>query len=127
MNSLNGIIFDPSCWAFPPRTLRFVLGTIVGAFTLTGSIIAFLKVLKEVDIVICTAANSGRWSPLLITSDAIAAMRAGTVIMDLAALGGGNCQLTRKGEVWTTSNDVTIIGYTDMPACMAEQASAMFG
>ena len=47
--------------------------------------------------------------------------------MDLAALGGGNCELTRKGEVWTTSNDVTIIGYTDMPARMAEQASAMFG
>ena len=77
---------------FEPRTLRFVLGTIVGAFTLTGSIIAFLKVLKEVDIVICTAAISGRWSPLLITSDAIAAMRAGTVTVDLAALGGGNCQ-----------------------------------
>ena len=46
--------------------------------------------------------------------------------MDLAALDGGNCELTRKGEVWTTSNDVTIIGYTDMPARMAEQASAMF-
>ena len=51
----------------------------VGAFTLTGSLIAFKKALKEVDIAICTAAISGRWSPLLITSDAIAAMAAETV------------------------------------------------
>mmetsp|Transcript_63476 Transcript_63476/g.168174 ORF Transcript_63476/g.168174 Transcript_63476/m.168174 type:complete len:1051 (-) Transcript_63476:117-3269(-) len=87
----------------------------------------FLKVLKEVDIVMCTAAIPGRRSPLLITADAVAAMKAGSVIVDLAALGGGNCEMTRKGEVWTTPNDVTIIGYTDMPARMPEQSSAMFG
>ena len=58
----------------------------------------FLKVLKEVHIVIYTAAIPGWRSPLLFTSYAVAAMRAGTTIVGLATLGGGNCELGRKGE-----------------------------
>jgi len=87
----------------------------------------FLKILKEVDIVACTAAIPGRRSPLLITKEAVAEMKPGSVIVDLAAAGGGNCELTRKGEMYTTANKVTIIGYTDMPARMPAQASAMYG
>mmetsp|Transcript_27816 Transcript_27816/g.82916 ORF Transcript_27816/g.82916 Transcript_27816/m.82916 type:complete len:1034 (-) Transcript_27816:169-3270(-) len=87
----------------------------------------FMKVLAECDIVISTAAIPGRRSPLLITKEAVEAMRPGSVIVDLAAAGGGNCELTRKGEVYTTANKVTIIGYCDMPARMATQASAMYG
>ncbi|CAE8582444.1 unnamed protein product [Polarella glacialis] len=86
----------------------------------------FKKVLSECDIAIATAAIPGRPSPLLITKEAVAAMKPGSVIIDLAALGGGNCELTRKDDVWTTPNGVTIIGYTDMPARMASQASAMY-
>mmetsp|Transcript_16510 Transcript_16510/g.43635 ORF Transcript_16510/g.43635 Transcript_16510/m.43635 type:complete len:1035 (+) Transcript_16510:65-3169(+) len=87
----------------------------------------FLKVLKQTDIAICTAAIPGRKSPLLITKEAVDAMKPGSVIIDLAAAGGGNCELTKKGEMYTTANKVTIIGYTDMPARMPAQASAMYG
>eukprot|EP00933_Yihiella_yeosuensis_P025462 TRINITY_DN1976_c0_g1_i7.p1 TRINITY_DN1976_c0_g1~~TRINITY_DN1976_c0_g1_i7.p1 ORF type:complete len:1052 (+),score=265.28 TRINITY_DN1976_c0_g1_i7:59-3157(+) len=86
----------------------------------------FKKELSQVDIAITTAAIPGRKSPLLITREAVAAMKPGSVIIDLAALGGGNCELTRPGEAYTTPNGVTIIGYTDMPARMANQASAMY-
>jgi len=86
----------------------------------------FKKVLSECDIAISTAAIPGRPSPLLITKDAVAAMRPGSVIVDLAAAGGGNCELTKPGEVYTTANGVTIIGYSDMPARMSNQASTMY-
>lgn len=87
---------------------------------------AFRKVLEEVDIAITTAAIPGRRSPLLITKEAVASMKPGSVIIDLAAVGGGNCELTRLNESYVTSNGVTIIGYSDMPARMANQASAMY-
>jgi len=86
----------------------------------------FKRVLSEVDIAISTAAIPGRPSPLLITKDAVASMKPGSVIIDLAAVGGGNCELTRLNEAFTTENGVTIIGYADMPARMANQASAMY-
>mmetsp|Transcript_132990 Transcript_132990/g.370748 ORF Transcript_132990/g.370748 Transcript_132990/m.370748 type:complete len:1040 (+) Transcript_132990:65-3184(+) len=86
----------------------------------------FTRVLKEVDIAITTAAIPGRPSPLLITKEAVAAMKPGSVIVDLAAVGGGNCELTKRDEIYTTANGVTIIGYTDLPARMASQASSMY-
>eukprot|EP00933_Yihiella_yeosuensis_P025459 TRINITY_DN1976_c0_g1_i4.p1 TRINITY_DN1976_c0_g1~~TRINITY_DN1976_c0_g1_i4.p1 ORF type:complete len:1035 (+),score=281.61 TRINITY_DN1976_c0_g1_i4:71-3175(+) len=86
----------------------------------------FKKELTTTDIAITTAAIPGRRSPLLITKEAVAGMKPGSVIIDLAALGGGNCELTRPGEIFTTPNGVTIIGYTDMPARMANQSSAMY-
>ncbi|CAE6952135.1 pntA, partial [Symbiodinium sp. KB8] len=86
----------------------------------------FKKVLSECDIAISTAAIPGRPSPLLITKDAVSAMRPGSVVVDLAAAGGGNCELTKPGEVYTTANGVTIIGYSDMPARMSNQASTMY-
>ncbi|CAL1152137.1 unnamed protein product, partial [Cladocopium goreaui] len=86
----------------------------------------FKKVLSEVDIAISTAAIPGRPSPLLITKDAVMAMKPGSVIVDLAAIGGGNCELTKLNETYTTDNGVTIIGFANLPARMAEQASAMY-
>merc|ERR1719329_346842 len=53
-------------------------------------------------------------------------MKPGSVIVDLAALGGGNCTMTKKDEVYTTANGVTIIGYTGLPGLMPGQSSAMF-
>ncbi|CAJ1393911.1 unnamed protein product [Effrenium voratum] len=86
----------------------------------------FKKVLSECDIAISTAAIPGRPSPLLITKDAVSAMKPGSVIVDLAAIGGGNCELTRLNETIVTENNVTIIGYANLPARMAQQASAMY-
>lgn len=86
----------------------------------------FRKVLAEVDIAISTAAIPGRPSPLLITKEAVSGMKPGSVIVDLAAQGGGNCELTKLNEIVTTPNGVTIIGYADMPARMASQASTMY-
>jgi len=86
----------------------------------------FHKVCKEVDIVITTAAIPGRPSPRLIEDYMVQSMKPGSVIVDLAALGGGNCTLTKKDEVYTTENGVTIIGYTGLPGMMPGQSSAMY-
>lgn len=86
----------------------------------------FRVILKDMDIVIATAAIPGRRSPLLITKEAVAGMKAGSVVIDLAAVGGGNCELTRLNECYTTSNGVTIIGFADMPARMSNQSSCMY-
>lgn len=58
--------------------------------------------------------------------EAVAGMKAGSVVVDLAAIGGGNCELTKKDEVFVTDNNVTIIGYTNLSARMANQSSAMY-
>jgi len=86
----------------------------------------FHKVCKECDIVITTAAIPGRPSPRLIEDYMVKDMKPGSVIVDLAALGGGNCTVTKKDEIYTTENGVTIIGYTGLPGLMPGQASAMF-
>merc|ERR1719464_1990294 len=81
---------------------------------------------REVDIIISTAAIPGRKSPVLIEDYMVKDMKPGSVIVDLAAAGGGNCLLTRAGESYITDNGVTIIGYTDLAGRMAGQSSAMF-
>lgn len=80
-----------------------------------------------VDIIVTTAAIPGKRSPLLITAEMVKAMKPGSVIVDLAALGGGNCELTRPGEAYITANGVTIIGYTDLPSRLPGQASQLYG
>ena len=82
---------------------------------------------RDVDIIITTAAIPGRPSPRLITADMVASMKEGSVIVDLAALGGGNCELTRPGEKYTTANGVTIIGYTDLASRLPGQSSQLYG
>ncbi len=79
------------------------------------------------DIIVTTAAIPGRPSPKLITADMVAEMKPGSVIVDLAALGGGNCELTRPGEKYVTDNGVIIIGYTDFPSRLPGQSSQLYG
>ena len=76
------------------------------------------------DAVITTAAIPGRPAPKLVTADAVRGMRAGSVIVDLAADTGGNCELTRPGEE-IVENDVTIVGTTNVPSTMPTHASQL--
>ncbi len=80
----------------------------------------------EVDIVITTALIPGRDAPKLWLEDMVYAMKAGSVIVDLAAERGGNCDLTVPDEKIETKNGVTIIGYTDLPSRMATQSSTLY-
>ncbi|MHA6524497.1 Re/Si-specific NAD(P)(+) transhydrogenase subunit alpha [Tessaracoccus sp. G1721] len=82
---------------------------------------------RTVDIIITTAAIPGRPSPKLITAEMVASMRAGSVIVDLAASGGGNCELTRPGESYVTDGGVHIVGYTDLASRLPGQASQLYG
>jgi H+-translocating NAD(P) transhydrogenase subunit alpha len=84
----------------------------------------FLEQAKEVDILITTAQIPGRKAPQLILDYHVQAMKAGSVIVDLAATSGGNCQLTRNGEVYTTDNGVTIVGRVNP---LPQQASQLYG
>ncbi|MGY6089806.1 Re/Si-specific NAD(P)(+) transhydrogenase subunit alpha [Avibacterium paragallinarum] len=82
---------------------------------------------KEVDIIITTAAIPGKPAPRLITKEMVDSMKPGSVIVDLAALTGGNCEYTKLGEVFVTPNQVKIIGYTDFPARLPTQSSQLYG
>lgn len=82
---------------------------------------------KEVDIIITTALIPGKPAPRLITKEMVESMKPGSVIVDLAAATGGNCELTQAGEVVTTENQVKIIGYTDLPSRLPTQSSQLYG
>ncbi|MCT8785167.1 Re/Si-specific NAD(P)(+) transhydrogenase subunit alpha [Glaesserella parasuis] len=82
---------------------------------------------KEVDIIITTALIPGKPAPRLITKEMVATMKPGSVIVDLAAATGGNCELTQAGKVVTTENQVKIIGYTDLPGRLPTQSSQLYG
>ena len=82
---------------------------------------------KEVDIIITTALIPGRPAPRLITKEMVASMKPGSVIVDLAAATGGNCELSKAGEVVVTDNQVKIIGYTDLPSRLPTQSSQLYG
>ncbi len=86
----------------------------------------FRELAPEVDIVITTALIPNREAPELWTEDMVAAMKPGSVIVDLAAEKGGNCKLTVMDEKIVTDNGVTIIGYTDFPSRMAAQSSTLY-
>jgi H+-translocating NAD(P) transhydrogenase subunit alpha len=80
----------------------------------------------KADVVICTAQIPGKPAPLLIHRGTVEAMRAGSVIIDLAASSGGNCEITRNGETFM-HNQVSIIGRSDYPSFTPTDASKMFG
>ncbi|WP_273429688.1 Re/Si-specific NAD(P)(+) transhydrogenase subunit alpha [Marinobacter sp.] len=80
---------------------------------------------KEVDIIITTALIPGKPAPKLITEDMVKAMKPGSVVVDLAAERGGNCELTEPGEI-SRKHNVTIIGYTDLPSRMATVSSELY-
>ncbi len=78
------------------------------------------------DVVITTALVPGRPAPLLITKEAVAAMRPGAVIVDLAAEAGGNCELTQRDETVISENGVQIVGQTNLPSTMPYDASKLY-
>ena len=86
----------------------------------------FREIAPDIDIVITTALIPNRAAPLLWTKDMVDAMKPGSVIVDLAAEKGGNCELTVADEKVVTKNGVTIVGYTDFPSRMAAQASTLY-
>lgn len=85
----------------------------------------FAEQAKEVNIIITTAAIPGKKSPVLITKEMVESMIPGSVIVDLAAEGGGNCEMTIPGE-FRVYKKVIIIGFTDLPSRLPTQASQLF-
>jgi NAD(P) transhydrogenase subunit alpha len=85
------------------------------------------EVIGNMDIVITTAQVPGRKPPVLVTADAVRAMKSGSVIVDMAASAlGGNCELSKAGETVITDNGVTIIAPENLPASMPAGASAFY-
>ncbi|WP_036771113.1 Re/Si-specific NAD(P)(+) transhydrogenase subunit alpha [Photorhabdus australis] len=82
---------------------------------------------KEVDIIVTTALIPGKPAPRLITKAMIESMKPGSVIVDLAAQTGGNCELTQADKLVVTANGVKIIGYTDLPSRLPTQSSQLYG
>ncbi len=80
---------------------------------------------KDVDIIITTALIPGKPAPKLITAEMVQSMKPGSVIVDLAAEQGGNCELTEPGQV-VVKHGVTIVGYTDLPSRLPRQSSTLY-
>jgi NAD(P) transhydrogenase subunit alpha len=85
----------------------------------------FARMAKEVDVIITTALIPGKPAPRLISAEMVRSMRPGSVIVDLAAEQGGNCELTEPGQA-VVKHGVTIIGYTDLPSRLAKQSSTLY-
>jgi NAD(P) transhydrogenase subunit alpha len=85
----------------------------------------FAKQAREVDIIITTALIPGKPAPKLITADMVRSMKPGSVIVDMAAEQGGNCELTEPGAI-VVRHGVIIIGYTDLPSRLPRQASNLY-
>ncbi len=86
----------------------------------------FRELAPQIDIVITTALIPGRDAPKLWLADMVAMMKPGSVVVDLAAERGGNCDLTVADQRIVSDNGVTVIGYTDFPSRMAAQASTLY-
>ncbi|EPC7252282.1 Re/Si-specific NAD(P)(+) transhydrogenase subunit alpha [Cronobacter sakazakii] len=82
---------------------------------------------KEVDIIVTTALIPGKPAPKLITREMVDSMQPGSVIVDLAAQNGGNCEYTVPNEIFVTPNGVKVIGYTDLPGRLPTQSSQLYG
>jgi len=85
----------------------------------------YAKQAREVDIIITTALIPGKPAPKLITADMVKSMKPGSVIVDMAAEQGGNCELTEPGSA-VVRHGVTIIGYTDLASRLARQSSTLY-
>jgi len=81
---------------------------------------------RDVDIIITTALIPGRPAPRLITAEMVATMKPGSVIVDMAAANGGNCELSVADQLVVSPNGVRVIGYTDLPGRLPTQASQLF-
>src|ERR1700742_2834692 len=87
----------------------------------------YARTIPETDILITTALIPGRSAPTLITAEMVAAMKPGSVIVDMAAANGGNVEGTVKGRRTVTANGVTILGYDDLAGRLPTQASQLYG
>ncbi|QDX81259.1 NAD(P)(+) transhydrogenase (Re/Si-specific) subunit alpha [Denitratisoma sp. DHT3] len=85
----------------------------------------YAKQAREVDIIITTALIPGKPAPRLITAEMVQSMKPGSVIVDMAAEQGGNCELTEPGQA-VVKHGVTIVGYTDLPSRLSKQASTLY-
>ena len=85
----------------------------------------YAKQAREVDIIITTALIPGKPAPRLITAEMVQSMKPGSVIVDMAAERGGNCELTEPGKV-VVKHGVTIVGYTDLNSRLAKQSSTLY-
>ena len=86
----------------------------------------FAQQAKEVDIIVTTALIPGKPAPKLITKAMVDSMSPGSVIVDMAAAAGGNCEYTVPGELFITDSGVKVIGYTDLPGRLPTQSSEMY-
>ena len=82
----------------------------------------FREQCKDVDIIITTALIPGKPAPKLLLKDMIDLMKPGSVVVDLAAEAGGNCEYTKPNEKYVTPNGVIILGHTDYPSRLATQS-----
>jgi NAD(P) transhydrogenase subunit alpha len=85
----------------------------------------YAKQAKDVDVIITTALIPGKPAPRLITAEMVKSMRPGSVIVDMAAEQGGNCELTEPGKA-VVKHGVTIVGYTDLVSRLAKQSSTLY-
>ncbi|MCH8330298.1 MAG: Re/Si-specific NAD(P)(+) transhydrogenase subunit alpha [Bacteroidetes bacterium] len=81
----------------------------------------------KADVIICTAQIPGRTAPLLITKETVDGMKPGSVIVDLAASSGGNCEVTKNDVIYSYNDNITVIGDSNLPSTMPTDASKMFG
>ena len=100
---------------------------VMSAAFIKAEMALFAAQAQDVDIIVTTALIPGRPAPKLITKEMVASMKAGSVIVDLAAQTGGNCELTVADTVTVTENGVRIIGYTDLPSRLPTQSSQLYG
>ncbi|MBJ3816163.1 Re/Si-specific NAD(P)(+) transhydrogenase subunit alpha [Shimwellia pseudoproteus] len=87
----------------------------------------FAQQAQDVDIIVTTALIPGKPAPTLITREMVDSMRPGSVVVDLAAQNGGNCEYTVPGEVFVTPRGVKVIGYTDLASRLPTQSSQLYG
>ena len=91
-----------------------------------AEMLLFSQQTKEVDIIVTTALIPGKPAPKLITREMADSMKAGSVIVDMAAAAGGNCEYTVPGKSITTDSGIKVIGYTDLPSRLPTQSSEMY-
>jgi NAD(P) transhydrogenase subunit alpha len=101
-------------------------GKVINDEFVSAEMTLFAAQAKEVDIIITIAMIPGKPAPLLITADMIKSMKEGSVVVDIAAEQGGNCELTVLGDV-TVKHGVSIVGYTELPRRLAAHSSQLYG
>lgn len=84
------------------------------------------EVARDADIIVTTARIFGRPAPITVPSNAVSNFKSGAVVVDMNADVGGNCELTKQGEVYTTNNGVIIVGTSNLPGTLANTASMLY-